>query len=87
MQGWSIRLVNTAGAVWRVRESSICERCRGHIRAALARCCAIILPYYRLIKNKSESLSICYSRKMAKTDYIMNGRVREGERSGEGEEG
>ena len=28
MQGWSIRLVSTAGAVWRVRESSICERCR-----------------------------------------------------------
>ena len=40
-----------------------------------------------MCRIKAKGFSLCYSLKMAKTGYIMNGREREGERSGEGEEG
>lgn len=45
------------------------------------------LPYSYIYRIKAQGFLICCSRKVAKTGYIMNDREREGEKSGEGEEG
>ena len=42
------------------------------------------LPYCYIYRAKMQGRSLRYSRKMAKTGYIMNGREREGEKSGNG---